>query len=109
MSPLQCALARPLIVASVFDGRPMGPRVKEHRDGCLRCQATEARSRATGRSLRKLELVTADAPAGLTQAVRAGIDQPVEHSGEPRPYRLAFAVVVGIAGFLVAVRRLKRP
>jgi hypothetical protein len=106
MSSLSCALARPLIVAGVLDGKPVGPRVAEHRNACLRCQATEARARATGRSLRKLELVGADAPAGLTTAVVSKLDEPPP--AVRRPVGVTFAVVLGVAGGLVMLRRIRR-
>lgn len=106
MSSLHCALARPLIVAGVLDGRPVGPRVAEHRDACLRCQATEARARATGRSLRKLELVGADAPPGLTTAVVSQLDVPPPAAR--RPVGVTFALVVAVAGLVVFLRRIRR-
>lgn len=106
MSSLHCALARPLIVAGVLDGKPVGPRVAEHRDACLRCQATEARARATGRSLRRLELVGADAPAGLTTAVASRLDEPPPAGRHP--VGVTFALAVGVAGFLVFLRRIRR-
>jgi ferric-dicitrate binding protein FerR (iron transport regulator) len=106
MTSLHCVLARPLIVAGVLDGKPIGPRVAEHRDVCLRCQATEARARATGRSLRKLELVGADAPAGLATAVVSKLDEPTPPPAR-RSVGVTFALALGVAGFVVFLRRIR--
>ncbi len=105
MTTMVCALSRPLIVASVLDGARPPDWVEQHQARCLRCQATEARARTTGRSMRNLESVGAAVPPpGLTDSVVSGLDRPESDSQAPAALPW-FAVAAGLAAVIVVVRR----
>lgn len=104
MSSVQCIVARPFIVASVMDGEPLTERVAEHRDACLRCQATEARVRATGRSLRAMNEQVA-VPAGLADAVVGALDMPFDEGPTPPAVRRALGLAAAAAIVVVIARR----
>ncbi len=107
MSSLVCAIARPFVVAGAFDGEPLNPRIEAHRNGCLRCQAAEARARTTGRTLHGLGHGPVDPPTDLSGAVVGGLDavtdQPVTVGRS-----LAFGLLVASATVVVMLRRRRR-
>lgn len=106
MNSLPCALARPFIVAAVLDGSELSSRLSTHRDSCLRCQATEARTRVTGRSLRALDLPISDPPAGLAEAVAVRLDEAPPGTGKPIGLAVSGAVVVAM--IIVAIRHRRQ-
>lgn len=108
MSTVVCVLARPLIVAAVLDGDQTPGWVAAHRDRCLKCQATEARARSTGRSMRMLEAVGAGgSPPDLADSVVSALDRS-DTDARPAPSVPWFAVVAGVAALIVMARRLRR-
>ncbi len=105
MSSMACVVARPFIVASVLDGEPLSERVAGHRDSCLRCQATEARVRATGRSLKAMDQPVT-VPVGLTARVVDGLDQPLVEESPPAVGRALG--IAALAAVVVVVARRNR-
>lgn len=99
-------------LAEAADGTVvLGPSVRGHVDGCLRCQAEQAQYRKLLRALHGLADEVVTPPAGLAEAAIAHVHTAPDHRvrGHLRDHRVAYlsglaATAAGVAGAIVLAR-----
>lgn len=96
----------------VDESGQLSPRLANHVDTCLRCQAEAARYRSLQRRLGQLEAVTYPAPEGLAAAVIERLSRPMPQVASlrrrlvPSPAAVAAATGAAVATVIV-LRRLQ--
>jgi hypothetical protein len=105
MSPVICRL-----VEMVPPDMPLNRVLEAHREQCLRCQATDARSTGMSRELSTMGGETMRAPDGLATVVMSRL--PAQDGSDPRrplvvrlAIRYSVAAVIGVATIAALLAR----